>query len=117
LVSIGPPVLADLLVDVGLFPAHAAGRPPLASAKPDLLVARLRQRIHIAADLHVRLEDAGVQLDPEMFAQRLFADAKLLGDAGLGETKSRGTLNERALGIGRLKFGWRLPFHVRSEQF
>ena len=70
-------VLSNLLVDAGLFPAHAPGGPPLASAKPDLLISRLRQPIHIAADLHVRLEGPAVQLIPEMLAQRRLANLKL----------------------------------------
>jgi hypothetical protein len=70
-------VLSNLLVDIGLFPAHAARRPLLASAKPDLLISRLRQPIHIAADLHVRLEGPAVQLIPEMLAQRRLANLKL----------------------------------------
>jgi hypothetical protein len=68
-------------------------------------------------DLHVRLELAAVQFLSEMLAQRLLVDAKLLGDVGLGETKSRSILNERALGVGRLIFGWHLPFHVAQLSF
>ena len=74
--------------DAGLFPAHAPGGPPLASAKPDLLISRLRQPIHIAADLHVRLEGPAVQLIPEMLAQRRLANLKLSGYLGLGDTKA-----------------------------
>ena len=46
---------------------------------------------------HVDLEFTAAQLIPKMLAQCLLADAKLLGDFGLGETKSRSALNERAL--------------------
>jgi hypothetical protein len=46
----------------------------------------------------------------KMLAQPLLADAKLLGDVGLGDTKSRSTLDEGALAIGRLIFGGHLPF-------
>jgi hypothetical protein len=44
----------------------------------------------------IDLELAAAQLAPEMLAQRLLADAKLLGDVGLGDAKSRGVLNESA---------------------
>jgi hypothetical protein len=40
------------------------------------------------------------------------ARIEVLDETGARETKSRGVLNERALGIGRLIFGWHLPFHV-----
>ena len=93
-------VLTNIFVDVGLFPAHAPGGPPLASAKPDLLISRLRQPIHIAADLHVRLEGPAVQLIPEMLAQRRLANLKLSSYLGLSEAKSRSALDEGAL-IGK----------------
>jgi hypothetical protein len=46
----------------------------------------------------------------KMLAQRLLADAKMLGDFGLGEAKSRSALDEGALFGGRLIFGGHLPF-------
>jgi hypothetical protein len=109
-------VLSNLLVDVGLFPAHAARRPPLASAKPDLLISRLRQPIHIAADLHVRLEGPAVQLIPEMLAQRRLANLKLSSYLGLGDTKGRSTLHKRALGIGRHIFGGHFTFPIAQPR-
>jgi hypothetical protein len=82
-------VLAGLFGDAGFLPAHAASGPPLASAKPDLLISRLRQPIHIAADPHVRLEGPTVQLLAEMLAQRRLANLKLSGYLGLGDTRER----------------------------
>ena len=43
---------------------------------------------------------------------REFGLIEVLDETGARETKSLGVLNERALGIGRLIFGWHLPFHV-----
>jgi hypothetical protein len=48
----------------------------------------VRQPIHIAADLDVRLEGPAVQLIPEMLAQRRLANLKLSGYLGLGDTKA-----------------------------
>ena len=47
-----------------------------------------------------------------MLAQRLLVDLQLLGDVGLCDSKSRGTLDERALICSRFIFGWHSPFHV-----
>jgi hypothetical protein len=84
------------------------------SILPELVDDPTEQRFHRpqCSSSVTQGEFAAAQLIPKMLAQCLLADAKLLGDVGLGETKSRGVLNERALGIGRLIFGWHLPFHV-----
>jgi hypothetical protein len=53
----------------------------------------------------VGLKLTAVQLFPEMLAQRRLANLKLSSYLGLGDAKSRSTLDKRALGIGRLIFG------------
>jgi hypothetical protein len=57
------------------------------------------------------------QLDPKMLAQRLLLDAKLIGDFGLCDAKSRSALDERALFGGRRKFSSsHLEFQLRYCQ-
>src|ERR1700731_574054 len=69
-----------------------------------------------AADLHVGLKLTAVQLFPEMLAQRRLANLKLSGYLGLGDAKSRSTLNKRALGIGRLIFGGHFTFPIAQPR-
>jgi hypothetical protein len=57
-----------------------------------------------------------VQLFPEMLAQRRLANFKLSGYLGLGDAKSRSTLNKRALGIGRLIFGGHFTFPIAQPR-
>jgi hypothetical protein len=103
LVSIGPPSFPTCsLTLVSFQPMRRAVHHWQARS-----ISRLRQPIHIAADLHVRLEGPAVQLIPEMLAQRRLANLRLSGYLGLGDTKGRSTLHKRALGIGRHIFGWR----------
>ena len=72
--------------------------------EPDALVPGIHQLRDGFTREHVDLEFAAVQLAPEMLAQRLLLDAKLLGD--VGDAKSRGALDEGALVCGRHIFGW-----------
>jgi hypothetical protein len=65
---------------------------------------------------HVDFEFAAAQLFPKMLAQRLLLDAKLIGDFGLGDAKSRGVLNESALFGSRHIFGWHLPFRFTQPR-
>jgi pimeloyl-ACP methyl ester carboxylesterase len=48
--------------------------------------------------------------------ERLLLDAKLIGDFGLGDAKSRGVLNESALFGSRHIFGWHLPFRFTQPR-
>ena len=97
-------VLSNLLVDAGLFPAHAASGPIFRRIEPNALVLGLHQFDDGFTRSHVDLEFAAAQLVPEMLAQRLLVDPQLLGDVGLSEAENRSALDERALSVGRLKF-------------
>jgi hypothetical protein len=87
-------VLADLLVDVGLFPAHAPGGVIFRRLEPDTLVLGLHQLGDGFTREHVDLEFAAGQLFPKMLTQRLLVDLELIGDFGLGDAESRSTLDE-----------------------
>ena len=61
---------------------------------------------------HVDFEFAAAQLFPKMLAQRLLLDAKLIGDFGLGDAKSRGVLNERAVWqSAHIRLAFTVPIH------
>jgi hypothetical protein len=86
----------------GLFPAHAAGG---VTFRRLALVSGLHQFDKGFTREHVDLKLAAAQLTPKMLAQRLLADAKLIGDFGLCDAESRSPLDEGALVCGRLLWG------------
>src|ERR1700731_4710093 len=100
------------LVDIGLFPAHGAGGVIFRRIEPDALVSGLHQLRDGFTRSHVDLEFAAAQLIPEMLAQRRLANLKLSSYLGLGDTKGRSALDQRAMGIGRHIFGWHFTFPI-----
>jgi hypothetical protein len=51
-----------------------------------------------------------------MLAQRRLANLKLSSYLGLGDTKGRSALDQRALGIGRHIFGWHFTFPIAQPR-